>query len=225
MAVLPQSLSQRIEFLEARISKWNDVATQIGLTVQQVTVLEQAIIQARAALTERDLTRAVAKSATENYHNVGRQLSDLASDAIKAIKLKAALNNDPNVYVLANIPAPQPPTPPPPPQPPTDFIADPNADGTVTLKWKGSVANQTFFSIYRKLGSGEWMNLGSTALKTFTDQTIPSPVPSLVLYQVRSQRQNVVSAPSSTAGVAYGAGGQGVAIAGFVGESDFAQAA
>jgi hypothetical protein len=211
MPVLPPGDLQRVEFMEGHLALWTTNAVAIGLTAAQVTAMSTATTAARAGFNGSTTAHAAAKAATANFHNLTRSLSDLASDAIKAIKLKAAQNNDPNVYVLANIPAPLPPSPPPPPEPPTDLIADPNADGTVTLKWKGSIANSTFFSVWRKVGSSPtWTNIGSTAIKTFQDSTVPStPIPASITYSVRSQRNNEVSAPSVQAEVVYGGPGVG----------------
>lgn len=211
MPVLPDSDLGRVEFMEAHLALWTTNAVAIGLTAAQVTAMGTATTAARTGYNGQQAAKAAAKAATANFHNLTRTLSDLASDAIKAIKLKAAQNNDPNVFVLANIPAPQPPSPPGPPEPPTDLVADPNADGTITLKWKGSVANSTFFSVWRKLGaSPTWTNIGSTAVKTFLDSAVPgSPIPASITYAVRSQRNNEVSAPSVQAEVVYGGPGIG----------------
>lgn len=211
MPVLPSSDLQKVEFMEAHLALWNTNAVAIGLTAAQVTAMQTAATAARTGFNGQQSAKEAAKAATANFHNLVRTLADLASDAIKAIKLKAAQNNDPNVYVLANIPAPLPPSPPPPPQPPTDLVADPNADGTITLRWKGSVANSTFFSVWRKLGSSStWTNIGSTAIKTFQDAAVPSsPIPASITYSVRSQRNNEVSAPSVQAEVVYGGPGVG----------------
>jgi hypothetical protein len=209
MAVLPKSDLEKVEFMEAHLTGWNTNALAIGLTAAQVTAMQAATTAARNAYNAAITARDAAKSATANFHNLTRSMTDLASDAIKAIKLKAAQSNDPTVYTLANIPAPLPPSPPPPPQPPTDLVADPNADGTISLKWKGSVANATFFSVWRRVDGGDWQSIGSTALKQFLDPGVPSPVPSTITYAVRSQRENMVSAPSVQAEVVYGGPGVG----------------
>lgn len=215
MPVLPPSDIAKVEFMEAHLAGWATNAVAIGLTTAQVTAMQTATTAARAGFNTQQTAKEAAKSATANFHNLTRSMGDLASDAIKAIKLKAAQSNDPNVYVLANIPAPLPPSPPPPPQPPTDLIADPNADGTITLKWKGSVANNTFFGVWRKVGTGAWTNIGSTAIKTFQDSAIPSnPIPNSITYAVRSQRNNEVSAPSVQAEVVYGGPGLGFYVGG-----------
>lgn len=211
MPILPQSDIQKVEFMEGHLALWSTNATAIGLTAAQVTAMTTATTAARTGFNGSTAAHAAAKAATANFHNLTRTMTDLASDAIKAIKLKAAQTNDPNVYVLANVPAPLPPSPPAPPEPPTDLVADPNADGTISLKWKGSVANSTFFSVWRKLGSSPtWTNIGSTAVKTFQDSSVPgTPVPASITYAVRSQRNNEVSAPSVQAEVVYGGPGVG----------------
>jgi hypothetical protein len=211
MPVLPQSDLQKVEFMEAHLALWTTNATAIGLTSAQVTAMSTATTAARTGFNGQQSAKAAAKAATANFHNLVRTMSDLSSDAIKAIKLKAAQTNDPNVFVLANIPAPSPPSPTPPPKPPTDLVADPNADGTISLRWQGSVANATFFSVWRKLGSSTtWTNVGSTALKTFVDAAVPtSPIPASIVYAVRAQRGSIISDPSVQAEVVYGGPGVG----------------
>lgn len=221
MPILPRGNIEKVEFVESHVPVWTTNATAIGLTSLQVSALGTAATTARAAFNSAEAARDAAKAATANFYNTVRDMTDLASDAIKAIKLKAAQSNDPNVYVLAQIPAPLPPGPPPALQAPTDVVADPNADGTVTIKWKGLSEFQTFFSVWRRLPAGEWVQLGSTAVKKFIDAGVPSPVPESVVYQVRAQRGNEVGPPSTFAEVQFGGGGgqsfTSGGIAGFVG--------
>ena len=105
------------------------------------------------------------------------------------------------------------------PDAPTNTVADPNADGTVTVSWKGSSANQTFFTVWRRTGGGGganpsgWASLGATAYKTFTDGTVPGGVPS-VEYRVTAQRQNLISTAGTAVMVTFGAAGGGGFVSG-----------
>lgn len=223
MPVLPQGDIQKVEFMEAHLTLWNTNAVAIGLTVAQVTAMSTATTAARSGYNTMLVKREDAKSATAGFHNLARSMTDLASDAVKAIKTKAAQTNDPNVFVLANIPAPDAASPPPPVVPPTELVADPNADGTVTLKWKGTTAFNTWFSVWRKIGSAAWDQIGSTGIKTFVDSSVPGePIPSVITYACRSQRGNEISALSVQAEVVYGGPGQNFTsgVAGFVGSGD-----
>jgi hypothetical protein len=96
--------------------------------------------------------------------------------------------------------------PPGPPVPPTDVTADPNADGTVTIKWKGSTPYQTFFTVRRRVGnSTQWLQIGSVATKSFVDASVPPGSPT-VTYALRAQRNTHVSASSDEAIVNFGGG-------------------
>ena len=76
----------------------------------------------------------------------------------------------------------------------------------VTIKWKGSTANQTFFTLWRRVGNlQQWSQVGSVAVKSFRDETVPASVPS-VSYIIRAQRNNTVSAASDEATVNFGGG-------------------
>ncbi len=86
---------------------------------------------------------------------------------------------------------------------PTDCTADPNADGTITVRWKGPLANQTFFTVWRRAYSGPtpplnalpFTQLAAIAARGFIDSSVPTGV-STVEYQVRAQRGTAASAPA-----------------------------
>lgn len=210
MAVLPDTDLLRVQFAEAHTAGWTSNAAAIGLTGPQVTAIVAAAAAARTAFNTQQTAKNAAKAATSAFHASAGTMTDLLRVAIAGIKLKAeSLGGAAGqaVYDLAQIPAPSAPTPPGVPDAPTMLTADPNADGTITLSWKGSTAFQTFFNVWRRVGaSGEWTPLGATAVKKFLDAGVPSGVASLS-YRVTAQRQADVSAPSVEATVNFGSGG------------------
>ncbi len=114
--------------------------------------------------------------------------------------------NNPNVYVLANIPAPAAPTPAGPPVAPKDLSAVMNSDGTMRLTWKGTIAQlggRQFFSIWRQLPS-QTMPLQIGAAKEFTDVTVPRGLQQVV-YNIRAHRDSAVSVPTDNLVVYFGA--------------------
>lgn len=217
MPVLPAGDIKRLEFVEAHIAVWTANATSIGLTTAQVTAMDNGAKATRGAFNAQQAAKNAAKSATLNFHTAVESLMDLVRVAIVNIKNKAESTHDPAVYALAQIPPPAEPAPVGAPEAPTNFVADPNADGTVTLRWKGSTANQTFFAVWRRVGNdGAWLNIGATAAKRFIDDSVPGGVAS-VQYRATAQRQNFTSDPSVEATVNFGVGGPGESSAGFVG--------
>lgn len=203
MSVPPAPIVDRIEWFEQRITGWTASPALIGLTPAQCTSLDAAIIAARKAYEDAQAARIAAKNATIQQSIALRTLSDLGGDAIRYIRAFAQSKTTPEardaVYAAASVPPLAPPTPAGPPEVPTDVVGDPNADGTVTLRWKGSTASQTFFSIWRRTGNNTtWTQIGAVATKTFIDATVPGGTPS-VRYYVRAQRNNQLSPASDEA--------------------------
>jgi hypothetical protein len=221
--VLPATGIGRITFAEAHLTTWQANAAAIGLTAPQLAAIGVAVTEARTAYDNAQVARNASRSATQTMNNAVAEMVELLAEAIRAIKLKADQDDNPDVYALADIPAPQSPSPAGPPEAPESLVASPNADGTVTLKWQGSSANATFFSIWRKKVTDQgWTNLGSTSKKSFIDDTIPGPgggssATVTYLWHVRAQRQNLISMPSTSASVSYGSDGS--AVAGVIGAS------
>ena len=211
MAVVPPGINEKIQWFESRIAAWTAAPTTIGLTAAQCTALATAIEDARKAYEEALAARIAAKNATLNQKTGVTVMASLGSDAIRYIR--AFAESKPTeaqrdaVYTAASVPPPAQPQPAGPPEAPTDVVGDPNADGTVTIKWKGSTANQTFFTIWRRQGNNTtWSQIGSVATKQFIDSTILAGTPS-VRYYVRSQRNNQVSPASDEAVVNFGGSG------------------
>jgi hypothetical protein len=207
MAILPEPINERIQWFEQRINSWLAAPAAVGLSAAQCTALKNAIVAARVAYDAAQLARIASKNATIGQKTAVTTMTDLGSDSLRFIKAfaEAAANPD-AVYQAASVPPPAPPTPPGPPVPPTDVTADPNADGTVTIKWKGSTAYQTFFTVWRRVGnSTQWLQIGSVATKSFVDASVPPGSPT-VTYALRAQRNTQVSAPSDEAIVNFGGG-------------------
>lgn len=208
MSVPPSGIVDRIEWFEQRIESWTTGHALIGLTTAQCSALDTAILAARKSYQDARSARLAAKNATLAQASALRTLSNLGGDAIRYIR--AFAQSQPTeaardaVYENSSVPPLSPPTPAGPPEVPTDVVGDPNADGTVTLRWSGSTANQTFFSIFRRVGnSTTWTQLGAVAVRTFIDSTVPGGTPS-VRYYVRAQRNNQVSPASDEAVVNFG---------------------
>lgn len=211
MAVLPDRVEERIAWFEQRIAAWTASAELIGLQDTQVAQLTPLITAARAAFNAAQAARTAAKNATFTQSNAVRELSAFGGDLIKTIKAFAESSGNPQVYTIASVPAPAPPSPAGPPKAPENVAADPNADGSITIRWAGSMANQTFFTVWRKLGStGTYTQIGAVASKSFIDTQVPAGLAS-VSYLVRAQRNNIVSPASDVSTVQFGGGAQGLA--------------
>ncbi len=210
--VIPIPKEQMVAFFNAHLKAWGDHTLAIGLSVPQLAAITAALNAAQADLDTVAEARLASKSATGTFYVSAATLRALGQQAIDRIRLQAESTNNPNVYALAQIPAPQPPGPTPAPEVPTEVFADPNADGTVTVKWKGTTANGQFFSVWRRVGEGgTWTHLSSIAGRgrSFIDTSVPNPFTTQgasLFYMVLAQRGTETSAQSNLGVIQYGAG-------------------
>lgn len=205
MAVMPKSRIDRVEFFEARLAQWAGSAAAIGILPAQAAQIATMTNAARATFNAQQTAANASKAATASFHVKADEMAEFGADLIKTIKAFAETTNNPNVYALANIPAPAAPTPAGAPTAPTALDATMNADGTITLKWKGLLEARQFFSIWRQLpGQNAPTQIGSIAAKSFVDTSVPRGL-SQVVYSVRAHRDTLVSEPSDNIVVYFGA--------------------
>lgn len=216
MGVVPDSRIGKIQFYENHIADWTANAVAIGLTVPKVTLLSTAIVDARAAFKAHEQAQTAAKLATQNFYEKVAAMHSapgMGADMIKTIRTFAESTNDPNVYQLAQIPAPLPPVPAAPPGKPTDLGATLNpTTGEITLGWKAvNPASGTSYLVMRKLpGQSEFNFVGVTGTKKFTDSTFIAG-PDRVEYAVQGQRAGASGPISNALVINFGrAGGDSV---------------
>lgn len=205
MGVSPSSRVDQLTFFEVHNDPWSTHAVAIGTTVAAVNNLKGLTATARQKYTDAMAARDAAKAATQAFYDACDAMRGSGADIIATIKAYAETTNNPGVYTLAQIPAPAGASSSGPPEIPADLVADPNADGSVTLKWKGSTGNQTFFSVWRKSNTpnAQFTQIGAVAAKSFIDVSAPAGVPG-VTYAVRAHRTTQGSLPSDEAVVNYG---------------------
>lgn len=128
---------------------------------------------------------------------------------IKIIKAFASSTDDPNVFTLAQIPAPTAPTPLPPPEIPADLQSALLNSGFVELTWRGSVSPGGNFTVWRSIaptpgsGAGAFIQIGMTGAKIFVDDTLPAGTPAAT-YFVKAHRGNLASDDSEPIFVRFG---------------------
>jgi len=177
MAVLPPSTIRMIEWFEQRIPVWTANPAAIGLTLPQVTQLLSRTAAARSAYQNAQTARNESKSKTLLLNDAAGSLRGYGADLIKTIKAYAETTDDPSVYAEADVPPPAQPSPLGPPGTPTDIATSINNRGFIDIRWKAdNAANSTgaYFKIERRLDNEQTFRLlGTTGLKSFTDETIP----------------------------------------------------
>lgn len=214
MSIVPANRVDKIEFYEAHIGKWTENATEIGLSSLSVGNLATLIENARAAFTGAEAARAASKSATAAFYEAVRAMHNApaaGSDMLQTIRNFAETTDNPNVYVLADIPAPSAGEPLPPPGQPRDFSITLDPTGPLTLNWKcENFGGSIVYMVRRKLeGESAWTLIGGSGTREFTDVTLPAGVDS-VTYSVTAQRGSVSGPVSIPLNITFGGGGDTV---------------
>jgi hypothetical protein len=166
---------------------------------------------ARAALLAANEARDASKAATQAYYNAVSAMRKTGSGLIETIRVFAEANNNPNVYLLSQLPPPAADTPLPPPGTPRDFTVELTFQGWLNIKWKCTNpegTNGTAYEVQRKIGSGAFTFIGiAGGDKTFVDTTLPAGSTGVV-YQITGVRSSL-RGPSAPLMVNFGVGGGG----------------
>lgn len=223
MNVIPSSREDAILFCEQHLSAWSANAAALGLLPATVTQLTSLTTQARAKFNASQAARQVSKTATADFYTGTDTMRALASDMVRVIKAKAELDNNPNIYSLAQIPAPDAPSVQPPPGKPNNVDITLNPGGSVTLKWdsaNSTASTGVFFQVARRINTSSgpqqgFAGVGGTMTKQFTDETIPVGTQS-VSYIIQGFRGDKPGTPSDQIVVQFGVGG----LVGFANSGD-----
>ncbi|MCL4222707.1 MAG: hypothetical protein KJZ65_15215 [Phycisphaerales bacterium] len=216
MGTVPVKINDKIAFFETHLPVWGANTAAIGLTAAQVTSLATLTAAARSAFTAAITARNAARAATSAQNDAVALMGEFGGDLVKTIRAFAETTNNPNVYNIAVIPPPAPPAPLGPPATPTNLTTTLNNAGQVQLSWGGTRAGGTSYLIERSVASsaGPWTLVGISEERKFTDQNVPSAVPS-VSYRVSATRSGGTSNPTAPVTILFGtASGHGSAESG-----------
>jgi hypothetical protein len=219
MSIVPSDPRQLITFCTAHQATWVTNQAAIGVQASQNTALAAALTNADKALDAANAARVASKGATTTLHSSAETLRNAAADIVRTVQTFAKNSDNPSVYGLADIPAPQPRSQSaPPPGRPSDIAAGVNSDGSLTLSWKSNnppgVSN-VIYRIQRSLnGDTNFVLLDTVGEREFTDDTIPIGTAS-VSYIITGKRGKQVGPMSETFTARFGraGGGGGVFIA------------
>ncbi|MEQ1822746.1 MAG: hypothetical protein ABL949_09560 [Fimbriimonadaceae bacterium] len=204
MAVVPSKKLACSVWANTHAPIFKTNATALGLVAAQTTGLETKALALTNAILAQNNARDAAIAATEAADAALADLKAQAASCIASIRAKADASADPTaVYNLALIPVPAQPSPSGPPSDATDVSAHLRNDGTIQLTWKGTSRNGQFFTVWRKLSTQQWAQIGSTAKKQFIDSTLTAGTTSAT-YMVRSQRGDQVSQGSEPVVIVFG---------------------
>lgn len=217
MSTYPTSpRSAFLEWCQAHITifeaKWQD----IGITQAQAADFKAATEAAAAKLTALNMAKTAAMGATEAAGTAFGELRTVAAAVVRSIRTFAENENNPNVYVLANVPPPVDPSVAPPPAKPTNISVELNGTtGAVMLSWKASNpagTSGTSYIIRRRTNTtGEFAFVGVTGEKRFTDNTFFAG-PDMVQYTIQGQRADSAGQVSDIFTINFGRAGGGLSI-------------
>lgn len=203
MSVIPTTQEGVLEYFADHAPVWEAQALAIGITASQATALNNAVESFKAARTARSVLKQQAKAATTTVDQTYNELRTIGAGLLAIIRAYAETTNNPAVYAIAEVAPPKPPTPAPPPENPTMFTADPAANGTIDLKWKGSAAQNGSFDIERSIDGGPYVLLTNKRTKKWTDVAVPMNT-NMIVYRIFGVRDDVRSSPGTTAQVLFG---------------------
>lgn len=191
----PNTRRQQIDWLLERVADWGTHAADIGLDPVQLSAFSAALTGVQTNLNDMISVRSLAKGKTQTFYNSADPVVAEASGLIKTIRAYAATSGADNVWELARIDPPATPSPVPAPTTPTDVVTTLTNTGAIDLKWKAKNAAPsagTAFTIHRKLeGQSAYQQIGTSGVRTFTDETVPPGTPS-VQYMIRGIRGDKV---------------------------------
>ncbi len=204
-ATLSGTRKQKLQKLKVYLPQWAANAVAIGLTGPQVAGLQSAVdVADDAELAQQAAINAAQMATMDWYHKIDTAAA-MAQGYIKAIKAKADIDNNPNIYVLAGLPEPDNyPTPVQAPGMPTNFAAAITNTGYVQLTWDGTRSSKIFTSLWRRLPDEAGYTLvGSVNGMNFTDVTVPPGTQSATYFAV-ANRQGQSSDPTEIVTVNFG---------------------
>lgn len=222
MATVPNTNLGKIEFYESHLPAWGTNAVAIGLTAAAATNLATLTTAARSAYNAHITAQAAARAATANYYDKVAAMHSgpgAGADMLRTIRAFAQSTNNPNVYVLAQIPPPATPGAVPPPGTPFDFRVELLQNGAVDLRWKcnnPSGASGTVYEVMRRVGSEPFVYMDSPGVRQFTDYAVPAGS-GAVTYRVTAVRSTTRGNPAQFT-VTFGTGAGSGTIASVTGE-------
>jgi len=203
---LPGTIAGRIDFFTQRLTAWAADPAAIGLTAPQIAELQTRLVAAGNAHSTVLATRQLAKNQTALQNAAMTELLDQGTGMIATIKAFADLSANPiSVYAAAEIDPPEERAGPlPPPEAATDLSTELLNSGAVRVSWKGTVANGTFYDVYRELeGETGFTLIGSSAMRRFDDVTVPAGTTRAMYYTV-TRRDALTSGESEPTLIRFG---------------------
>jgi hypothetical protein len=215
MGLVPTKKAEMVVFYTSRNDTWTVNSTALRIAPDDLAQLSTLVDAARTAQVAKATAAGAARSATETFDNAVAQLAAQGASIIATIRGTAKSTGDPNIWVLANLPAPKTPEPVAAPGTPSAPKVGLQVDGSLKLGWAcKNPANSagTIYEVARRVNGGDWEHLGSVGQREYTDAALPAGGVA-VTYQVTAIRSTVRgSSAQFNVNFGPGAGGAGTAV-------------
>ena len=207
MATFPTTKDGRIEYFEQRLPQWLADPAAIGLTIDQVNALAVLVVDSRNAYTAAQQGKQETKNLVFAQDTAIGSMMDLGSALVATIRAFADATGATDgevaaaeVFSAANLS----------PNNPTASLLN---SGGIGLTWKGTTANGTVYSIWRRTSDeSSFTQIATSGERTYEDQTLPTGLAEVV-YFLKTHRDDLVSDDSEPItvrlGVTAAAGGAG----------------
>lgn len=188
MARTPVAEQAFITFARQHINIWSGGQSgppEIGLSSLQLTETENATAAAEAAYAAMIAARDASRAATEAKDNALAALRQAIGADIDTIDAFAKATKDPNVWVLAQIPAPKEASERPAPERPTDLDAALRLNGSIEISFKANTGGGAQYLVQRQTTTVEGVTSGYEFLgfaddeKKFVDTAVPEGLKSV----------------------------------------------
>ncbi|HED52864.1 MAG TPA: hypothetical protein ENJ00_01510 [Phycisphaerales bacterium] len=205
MPRIPKGRRLRIQYFEQRVDQWALSAGTLGLDPARVAELASLTQAAREAYSLAQIARQKSRDATAAQNKAISSMVRLGSALISGIDAAAELSDMPNeIYSDAGIDPPRRPAPRPDPEAATNPRTELLNSGSVRIAWDGTIANGTFYTIWRQLaGETSFSQIGVSGSNHFDDDALPAGTPRAG-YFIRTHRGTRASESSEIVLIRFG---------------------
>lgn len=164
-----------IEYLEDRVPLWQADPAAVGLSTEQAAAAAVLVQAARDAYSAQQAAELAASIALTDRDEAIASMRSFASNLIATIRAFARAENNPGVYATAGLLPPADPTPSPDPVVPTDVTLQLGTQGSIVVRWEGSLALGTYYEVQRTLDNGaSWVAVDTVSTRSATRACPPA---------------------------------------------------
>ena len=210
-AILPRDPRQLIVFAQVHAPVWQEHASELGLSAEQVQTLVDRTGEGDARRQAAVAARQASLTATQAYYHAAGELREILGRCMSTIHATAAQSEDPGAtYTAASVPVPKKPGrggAAGEPAQPQELRFSVQSTGAVQIRWscrQPAGVSGVVTLVYRKLPSDtDFCMVDVVGGKSFTDETLPAGTPS-AMYMLQGRRGDRVGPLSHVLTVSFG---------------------